>query len=181
VSILAAVSAEFAFVVWGAARLQASGLAPSAAAAWAVAFPIGMGAGRLLAPRLPSRAPVIAIGVALGIASALVAAVPVPPALAVAALGGAGLGISALFPLMLARFVGTVGLSARRGASLGTAASGVAVVGAPVLLAAIAEHTSLRAGFLVAVAMLGLLAVLQVQRDPVAHALSGGTEPRSSR
>jgi hypothetical protein len=152
--VIAAVSAEFAFVVWGAARLQASGLSPSAAAACAVAFPVGMGLGRLLAPRLADRAPVVGLGAALGMASALLAVAPVPPLLAVAALAGAGLGIAPLFPLMLARFMETPGLGPRRGASLGTLASGAAVLGAPVLLDAVASHTSLRAGFLVAAAAL---------------------------
>jgi len=158
--VVAAVSAEFAFVVWGAARLQASGLSPSAASASAVAFPIGMGAGRLLAPWLIDRAPVVGLGAVLGIVSALVAAAPVPPLLVTAALGGAGLGIAALFPLMLARLMGTTGLGARRGASLGTAASGAAVLGAPVLLNVIASHTSLRAGFLVVVVALVFLVLL---------------------
>jgi predicted MFS family arabinose efflux permease len=162
--VVAAVSAEFAFVVWGAARLQASGLSPSAAAACAVAFPVGMGVGRLLAPRMVDRVPVVALGAALGMASALVAAAPAPPLLAVAALGGAGLGIAPLFPLMLARLMGMPGLGARRGASVGTAASGVAVLGAPVLLNLIASHTSLRAGFLVAVAALLVTVLLSFPR-----------------
>ncbi len=161
--VVAAVSAEFAFVVWGAARLQASGLSPSAAAACAVAFPVGMGVGRLLAPRLAGRAPVVELGAALGMASALLAVAPVPPLLAVAALAGAGLGIAPLFPLMLAHLMETPGLGARRGASLGTLASGTAVLGAPVLLDAVAVHSSLRAGFLVAAA--ALLALLLSSND----------------
>jgi len=164
--VVAAVSAEFAFVVWGAARVQESGLSASCAAAGAVAFPIGMGMGRLIAPRVGDGATVVAGGAALGLVSALVATAAVPPWLAIAALGGAGLGIAPLFPLMLARLMGTTGLSARRGASLGTMASGTAVLGSPVLLSAIASHTSLRSGFLVAVAALALLALLQLQRDP---------------
>jgi hypothetical protein len=164
ICVIAAVSAEFAFVVWGAARLQASGLSPSAAAACAVAFPVGMGVGRLLAPRLADRAPVVGLGAVLGMASALLAVAPVPPLLAVAALAGAGLGIAPLFPLMLARFMETPGLGARRGASLGTLASGTAVLGAPVLLDAVAGHSSLRAGFLVAVAALLVLVLLSSPR-----------------
>jgi len=164
-SVVAAVSAEFAFVVWGAARLQASGLSASVAAASAVAFPIGMGVGRLIAPHFIGRAPLVGLGTALGIASGLVAAMPVPSLFVVAALLGAGFGIAPLFPLMLARFMGTTGLSARRGASLGTAASGTAVLGAPVLLSAVASHTSLRMGFLVAVVALAILVVLQFQGE----------------
>jgi len=158
--VVAAVSAEFAFVVWGAARLEASGLSPSAAAAGAVAFPVGMGAGRLLAPALAGRAPVLGLGAGLGILSSLLAVAPAPPALSIVALFGAGLGIAPLFPLLLARVMEASG-SARRGASLGTAASGVAVLGAPLLLGAIAGRGSLRVGFLFAAAVLAPLLLLE--------------------
>jgi len=151
--VVAAVSAEFAFVVWGAARLQACGLSPSAAAAGAVAFPVGMGTGRLFAPAIADRAPVVFLGAALGIGSCLVAAAPASPALVIGALAGAGLGIAPLFPLMLARVM-EASASSRRGASLGTAASGMAVLGAPLLLGAIAGVSSLRVGFLFAAAAL---------------------------
>ena len=164
IAVVTAVSAEFAFVVWGAARLQESGLSPSAAAAGAVAFPVGMGAGRLVAPRLGRPAPVVLAGAALGVAGALLAVAPSPPALVLAALAAAGLGIAPLFPLMLARFMATPGLGARRGSSIGTAASGVAVLGAPLLLDGVAARTSLRTGFLVAVVALVLLLLLQLQR-----------------
>lgn len=179
IAVVAAVSAEFAFVVWGAARLQESGLSPSAAAACAVAFPVGMGMGRLLAPRLVGRAPLVAGGAVLGLASALVEVTPAPPLLAVAAQWGAGLGIAALFPLLLARLMATPGLGARHGPSIGTTASGVAVLGAPILLNAVAVRSSLRAGFLVAAAGLALVLLLQLEHGRVAQA--PGAARRASR
>ena len=58
-AIVCSVSPEFAFVVWGAARLEDSGLGPAAASAAAAAFPVGMAAGRFLAPRLLDRLPLV--------------------------------------------------------------------------------------------------------------------------
>ncbi|HEX7622203.1 MAG TPA: hypothetical protein VF400_01430 [Anaeromyxobacteraceae bacterium] len=160
-SIVAAVSSEFAFVVWGAARLQDSGLSPTAAAAAAVAFPVGMGAGRLVVPALMGRIPVVTWGVTLASLSACLAAAPVGPVLATAALGGAGLGIAALYPVLLARLLETPGLTLERGAAIGTIASGAAVLAAPILLNAIAGGVSLAASFLAVVPALVLVAALQ--------------------
>ncbi len=157
---VAAVSPEFAFVVWGAARLQDSGLDAGAASAAAAAFPVGMAAGRLLAPRLLGRAPVVGIGVALALAGALLAAAPTGPILATAALGLAGLGIAPLYPVLCDQLVRTPGLPVARGAALGTAASGTAVLGAPMLLSALAGVMSLRMGYLAAAPVLVLVLVL---------------------
>ncbi len=155
-----AVSPEFAFVVWGAARLQDSGLEPGAASAAAAAFPVGMAAGRILSPRLLGRAPVVGVGVALAVAGALLAAAPTGPGLATAALGLAGLGISPLYPVLYDQLVRTPGLPLARGAALGTLASGAAVLAAPVLLSALAGVVSLRTGYLAAVPVLLLVVAL---------------------
>jgi MFS family permease len=159
-SLVAAVSAEFAFLVWGAARLQDSGLDPARASAAAAAFPVGMAAGRLVAPRLMGVIPVVGPGVALGIVGAVVAAAPSGPLLATAALGVAGFGIAVLYPVILAQLVGTPGLGPHRGASLGAAASGTAALLAPVLLASLAAATTLRTAFLSVVPVLALVLVL---------------------
>jgi hypothetical protein len=165
VSIVASVSPEFAFVVWGAARLQDSGLTPTAAAAAAVAFPLGMGAGRLIAPALLGRVPVVGAGVALASGCACLAAAPVGPALATVALCGAGLGIAALYPVMLTRLLETPGLGFGPGAALGSLASGTAVLAAPVLLNALAGQVSLRAAFVAVVPALLLVLALQPRAD----------------
>jgi hypothetical protein len=148
ISIVAVVSPEFAFVVWGAARLQDSGLTPTVAAAAAAAFPIGMGAGRLIAPHLVGRAPLVTYGLVLAAAAALGAAAPVGPVLATIALAVAGLGIAPLYPMMLSNLVGTPGLGLRHGAALGAVASGTAVLCAPPLLNVIARRTSLHTAYL---------------------------------
>jgi hypothetical protein len=161
-ALVGAISPEFFFVIWGAARLQDSGLGAVAASASAAAFPVGLAAGRLLVPRLMARIPVIAVGVMLGLAGALLAAAPGGPVLTTAALALAGLGISPLNPMLVDQLVRTPGLDLGRAAALGSLASGAAVLGAPLFLNALASVVSLRLGFLAAVPL--LLAVLVLRR-----------------
>ncbi|MGC3998347.1 MAG: hypothetical protein QM767_13075 [Anaeromyxobacter sp.] len=133
-AIVAAVCPEFAFLVWGAARLKDSGLSEAGAAAAAVAFPIGMGLGRLAGPRSLGRLSAVGVGVTLAVAGTLLVTAPVGPALVAVGMTAAGLGISALYPVAQARLVETPGLGLRRGSALATVASGVAVLGAPLAL-----------------------------------------------
>jgi hypothetical protein len=158
--VVLAVSAEFAFLVWGAARLQDAGLRESAAAAAAVAFPVGMATGRLAASKLLAAIPVVPAGMALAMAAAATVAAPLGPVAVTVALAAAGLGLAPLYPVMLARLVSTPGLAARRGAALGSAASGTAALSSPILLEALAGPASLRGGFLFVIPLLlGLLAL----------------------
>ena len=171
-AIVCSVSPEFTFVVWGAARLEDSGLGPAGASAAAATFPIGMAAGRFLAPRLLDRIPLVAWGVGLAVAGALLAAAPVGPAAVMAAGLLAGLGIAPLYPVLLDRLVRTPGLDPRRAAAVGALASGTAVLLAPLLLSALARVVTLRLGFL-AVPPLLLLVLLLYRR--------GRAGPRSPR
>ena len=159
-AIVACVSPEFAFVVWGAARLQDSGLGPAAASAAAAAFPVGMAAGRFLAPRLLGRLPLVACGVGLAAAGAVLTAAPVGPVAVVAAGALAGLGIAPLYPMILDRLVRTRASIPAGAPRSGALASGTAVLGAPLLLGALGRVVSLRLGFLAAVPMLLLVLVL---------------------
>jgi MFS family permease len=161
ISLATAVSAEFVYVVWSAARLQDSGLDPAAAAAAASSFQIGMAAGRMVAPRLIGKVSVVVPGVALGIFGALVAATPAGPRLLTAALGAAGFGVAVLYPVLLARLVATPGLTLYKGSSLGASASGAAALGSPIVLAVLASLLSLRIAFLAAVPLLLLVLVLR--------------------
>jgi hypothetical protein len=170
--IVLAVSAEFAFLVWGAARLQDAGLGAPAAAAAAAAFPIGMAAGRLVAPRLPVALPVVALGAGLAAAAAIAVAAPLAAPLVTAAMVAAGLGIAVLYPVMLARLVRTPGLGPDRGAALGAAASGTAVLASPILLVQLAGPAGLRSAFLVVVPLLLLL--LALRRASARWAAPGG-------
>ncbi|HKE15096.1 MAG TPA: hypothetical protein VKB80_09540 [Kofleriaceae bacterium] len=160
-SLVFAVSAEFAFLVWSAARLEDAGLGVAGAAAAAAGFPIGMACGRIAAPLFMRALPVEPLGAGLAMAAAVVVAAPVGPAAVTAAIAAAGLGISLLYPITLARLVSTPGLGAGRGAALGAAASGTAALLSPILLDAVASRASLRASFLVVIPL--LLAMLALQ------------------
>jgi MFS family permease len=170
---------EFFFVVWGAARLQDSGLGAAQASAAAAAFPVGMALGRLAAPRVIDRIPLAWVGVAVATVGALLASAPFGPVVTVAALTLAGLGISPLYPMLIDELVRTPGLDLSRGAALGALASGVSVLGAPLLLAALAGVLSLRIGFLAAVPLLvaGLLLSRRDWRRGVQEA--GQSRPQS--
>ncbi len=175
-ALVGAIAPEFFFVVWGAARLQDSGLGAAAASASAAAFPIGLAAGRLVVPRLLGRIPVIGAGVALALAGALLCAAPVGPVLTTAALALAGLGISPLNPMLVDQLVRTPGLDLGRAAALGALASGAAVLGAPLFLSALASAVSLRLGFLAAVPLLA--AVLLLHRRERPHGGGAESDPR---
>ncbi|HVO21645.1 MAG TPA: MFS transporter [Anaeromyxobacter sp.] len=168
-AMVGAISPEFFFVVWGAARLQDSGLGTAAAAGAAAAFPAGMAAGRFLVPRLIGRIPVVGTGAILAVLGSLLCAAPVGPPLATAALALAGLGISPLYPLLLDQLIRVPGLGLRRGAALGSLASGVSVTGAPILLNALASVVSLRVGFLAAVPLLLGVFLLHRRESPRAR------------
>lgn len=165
-AIVMSVSPEFAFVIWGAARLQASGLSPTGAAAAAAAFPVGMAAGRMLVvPRLLGALPLVPLGVGLAAAASLLCAAPLPPPFVVAACAAAGLGISALYPISLGRLVKVPGLDPDRGSAVGAVGSGTAVLLAPLLLGLLARAVPLRLGFLAAVPpLLAVLALHQLAR-----------------
>jgi hypothetical protein len=101
--VVLAVVPEFACHVWGASRLQDSGLSVAGAAAAAAVFPLGMAAGRFVAPRLIARVPIISLGATLGAAGALGLAASSGSLPTAVALALAGLGIAVLYPVSVAR------------------------------------------------------------------------------
>jgi MFS family permease len=163
-AIVLAVTAEFAFAVWAAARLQDSGLAVPTAAAAAAAFPLGMAAGRFGTAWLLTRVPVVPLSAALVLLATAVLAGPAAPVLCAAALAVAGLGIAALYPVTLADLMHEPGLSHGRAAALGATASGTAILAGPLLINLIAHATTLRTAFLVVIPL--LLALLALRRRP---------------
>jgi MFS family permease len=173
-AIVLSVSPEFAFVIWGAARIEASGLSTAAATIAAAAFPIGMSIGRMLVvPKLLGRLPLVPLGVAVAAASTLACAAPLPPPFIVAACATAGLGIAALYPISIGRLVKVPGLDPDRGSAVGAVGSGIAVLFAPLLLGLLAQVVPLRYGFLAATPLLlGVLALHQLARR-------AGVEPRA--
>lgn len=164
-ALVSAVSVEFAFVVWGVARLVGTGLDAGTAAIVATGFQVGMALGRLAGPWLIRHVPVVPAGVAVAAAGTLLVVLGSswPPVGAGQFL--AGFGIATLYPVTLARLMATPGLRPEVGASLGALGSGTAIVLIPTLLAALSSVVDLRVAFLVPLPVLGLLLWLHLGRD----------------
>jgi hypothetical protein len=170
-AVVLGVSIEFCFTIWAAARLQDAGLAAGPAAAAAVAFLLGMAAGRYGAPWLIARGvPVVPIGCAIVVAGTLAVAVPDAPVPVVAGLTVAGLGAAAFYPVTLARLVQVPGMSVVRGPAFGALASGTAVLVAPVVLAALGAALDLRAAYLLAVLPLAAALATAAWKEPTCPA-----------
>lgn len=161
-----AVSVEFAFVVWGVARLLDTGLGAGWAAIVAAGFQIGMASGRVVGPWLISRLPMVLVGSALAAVGTVMAAVGL--SWWVVGLGQllAGFGTATLYPITLAHLMATPGLRPEVGASLGALGSGVAIVAAPALLAALAGVIPLQLAFLAPLLLLGALYFLHQRAVP---------------
>jgi hypothetical protein len=167
VAVVLGVAIEFCFTIWAAARLQEAGLAAGPAAAAAVAFLLGMAAGRYGAPWLIARGvPVVPIGCAVVVAGTLAVAVPEAPVPVVAGLAVAGLGAAAFYPVTLGRLVQVPGLSVARGPAFGALASGTAILVAPVVLAALGAALDLRAAYLLAVLPLAAALAAAAWKEP---------------
>jgi MFS family permease len=160
VRIVLAVSCEFCFVIWGVARIQDTGAATATAAALSSAFAIGMAVGRLAGIRLAGRAGVVLAGCLTAAAGTGLVYASQSAAVVTAGLAIAGLGTAVLYPVTLAQFVDTPGLSPRHSASLGALASGAAILAAPTLLAALDGVINLRVAFLLPIPVLAVLLIL---------------------
>jgi MFS family permease len=160
--VLLAVSAEFCMVFWAPSALadwhQAT---PDQAPAVAALFLVGMAGGRALAApvtrRLPTARAVLLAG--SGLAAAGFAVFWAAPTLALAGVGLllAGLGVALLYPATVSRAVAAWPHAPDRAAARAALASGLAIGGAPYLLARLADATGLRPAYLlVPVLLLGL-------------------------
>lgn len=165
--LVCSVSVEFAFVVWGVARLTAAGLDPGLAAIVGASFQIGMALGRVVGPWLIERFPMVLGGALIAAGgSLLVAFTSSWPLVGIGELV-AGFGIATLYPLTLATLMATPGLRPALGASLGALASGTAITLAPAALAALALVVDLQVAFLVPIPILALLLLLHHERRRV--------------
>jgi MFS family permease len=81
-------------------------------------------------------------------------------AAAATALAIAGFGVAALYPVTLGDLMALPGVEAGRAASLATLASGTAILTAPAVLGLLAQSRGLRASFLIALPLLGALALV---------------------
>jgi MFS family permease len=162
VEVVFAVSVEFCMVFWAASAVTewhhaSDGLAPAVASL----FLVGMAAGRSLAVPvtrwLPRERPLMLICIAVAATGfALFWAAPVLP-LAGVGLAVTGLGVALLYPTTVSRTVAAWPHASDRAAARAALASGVAVGGAPLVLARLADLTGLRAAYLVVPLLLAAL------------------------
>lgn len=160
-AIVFAVSAEFFFWTWGAARLVDGGAETDQASGLAAAFAVGMALGRIIGPRsLRSLEPIQLSGLVAGMAAILVV-LDLPMPTLVGALFLAGLGIAVLYPISLARLLDDPGLPEERLIALAAFASGVAITITPMMLGLLDRVIAVQLAF--GIVPLLLLGVIMMQ------------------
>jgi MFS family permease len=164
VDLLVAVSVEFCMVFWAAsAFIEWDRASASLGAALASLFLVGMAGARLMSARIIRRVPdprtlvlLCTIGATAGFVVFWSA-----PSLTFAAVGllMAGLGVALLYPTTVSRVVAAWPHAPDRAAARAALASGLAIGGAPFLLAQVSDATGLRSAFLIVPVLLIVLAV----------------------
>ena len=158
--IVLAVSAEFCFWTWGAARLVDSGVEVDTASGLAASFAIGMAVGRLIGPRSVGRLGPVSLGALVCGTATLIVIPDVSAPLLVVAMTVAGLGIAVLYPVSLARLLDDPALPEARLIALAAYASGVAITVTPTVLGALDRLIEIRYAFiLVPVFLAGAVAL----------------------
>lgn len=162
--IVLSVGCEFCFVVWAVARLADTGVSLGAASALGAGFGVGMAVGRLVGPRFVDRPWAVAAAAGTTMAGTLLVYIGQNPYTVTAGIAVASLGIAPLYPIMLARLVSVPDLTVRHAASIGSLASGVAILAAPAALGWLDGQIGLREAFLLPIPLLVLLLVLSRER-----------------
>ncbi len=167
VEVLFAVSVEFCMVFWAASAVidwhdTSSGAAPAVASL----FLVGMATGRTLAVPITRRMPndralmLVCIGVAtVGFAVFWAAPVLVVSAIGLAVTGG---GVALLYPTAVSRTIAAWPHAPNRAAARAALASGLAIGGAPFLLARLSDQIGLRTAYLIVPLLLLALATRTV-------------------
>ena len=159
-----AVSVEFCMVFWAASAVTewhhtSDGLAPAVASL----FLVGMATGRSLAVPITVRLrdERLLMLVCTAVAAAGFAIFWLAPVLPLAGFGLAvtGLGVALLYPTTVSRTVAAWPHAPDRAAARAALASGVAIGGAPFVLARLADLVGLRAAYLVVPLLLAALAI----------------------
>lgn len=169
--VLLAVSVEFCLVFWSATALQDwTGLDQSASIALSSTFLVGMALGRIVSGRVlrhlrSDRNTLIAACTTALLGFALFWSAT-PPALGISGLLVTGLGIALLYPITLARAIASRPASPDRAAARCALASGLAIGGAPLLLAQLAQHVELRIAYLLAPAILATILLRSLRAEP---------------
>ncbi|MEU5152916.1 MFS transporter [Glycomyces sp. NPDC021274] len=162
--IVLCVGIEFCFSIWSVARLVDTGVALGTASALGASFGIGMAAGRLVGPRFVDRPWAVHAALATIAVGTVVVYLGQDPVTVTAGVAVASLGIAPLYPIMLGRLVGIPGLSGRHSASIGSLASGTAILSAPAVLGWLDGRIGLREAFLLPIPLLVILLVLSRRR-----------------
>ncbi len=163
--IVLAVSAEFCFWTWGAARLVDSGVEVDAASGLAASFAIGMAVGRLIGPRSLGRLGPVSLGALVCGTATLVVIPDVSTGLLVVAMSVAGLGMAVLYPVSLARLLDDPALPEPRLIALAAFASGVAITVTPTLLGVLDRVVEIRYAFVLVPAFLAGAVALNRRSD----------------
>jgi MFS family permease len=162
--VLLAVSVEFCMVFWAASAVTdwhdaSEGQAPAVAAL----FLVGMAGGRALAAPITRRltTPHGLLLTCASVAAAGFALFWLAPTLALAGAGLllVGFGVALMYPTTVSRTVAAWPHAPDRAAARAALASGLAIGGAPFLLARLAGGIGLRAAYLIVPVLLGALAV----------------------
>jgi hypothetical protein len=162
--VVLSVACEFCFVVWGVARLVDTGVALGTASALGASFGVGMAAGRLVGPRFVDRPWAVPAATATTAAGTLLVYAGGDPYTVTAGIAVASLGIAPLYPIMLGRLVSVPDLSDRHSASIGSLASGTAILAAPAALGWLDAQIGLREAFLLPIPLLAVLLILSLRR-----------------
>jgi fucose permease len=164
VDLLIAVSVEFCMIFWAAsAFIGWDHASPSQAPALASLFLVGMAVARamsvLIIRRIPD--PRVLILACAAVATAGFVLFWTSPTLPLAAAGLllAGLGVALLYPTTISRVIAAWPAAPDRAAARAALASGLAIGGAPFLLAQVSDTAGLRTAFLIVPALLVLLAI----------------------
>ncbi|MFG3342929.1 MFS transporter [Glycomyces sp. NPDC048151] len=162
--IVLCVGIEFCFSIWSVARLVDTGVPLGTASLLGAGFGIGMAVGRLVGPRFVDRPWAVHAALALIAAGTVAVYLGQDPVSVTAGIAVASLGIAPLYPIMLGRLVGIPGLSGRHSASIGSLASGTAILSAPAALGWLDGQIGLREAFLLPIPLLVVLLVLSRRR-----------------
>lgn len=154
------ITVEFCFAYFAATYLHDElGMSTAGAAAGAAAWGIGMTIGRFAVSVRPAPRSIVPSVVLIGIGFVLLWGVGEPVA-AIAGIGVAGLGAAPLYPTRITALLARFPASPDQGATRGGIASGIALVGAPALMAGLRALTDVRTAYLTVPVLLVLLLVL---------------------
>jgi fucose permease len=168
VALTLAVSVEFCMIFWSADYMERSLRLPRASAAQAVSlFLLGMIVGRLGSSRLLrvfSARQVVFASILIAILGFGLYWTSTSPLLGLVGLALCGLGVAALYPLLLSLAIGAAPGSEAAAGARTTLASGVAILALPLVLGGLADLAGLKLAFLVIAVLLGTLLLMMLKK-----------------